>query len=108
MAWRVTRGEIWLVDLGLAAKVRPCLILSVPLQHDEKAVEACVDRTTQVHGGRFEAEHSDHRFLPGVFDAQNIGTVPLPKLERLLTRLEVDKLAEVEAAVQRWLGFTEE
>jgi len=25
-----TRGEVWIVDLGLAAKVRPCLILSVP------------------------------------------------------------------------------
>ncbi|HEX7788451.1 MAG TPA: type II toxin-antitoxin system PemK/MazF family toxin, partial [Methylomirabilota bacterium] len=24
------RGEVWLVDLGLAAKVRPALVLSVP------------------------------------------------------------------------------
>jgi mRNA interferase MazF len=23
-------GEVWLVDLGLAAKTRPCLVLSVP------------------------------------------------------------------------------
>ena len=26
----VDRGSIWIVDLGMAAKVRPCLILSVP------------------------------------------------------------------------------
>ena len=26
------RGAVWLVDLGLAAKVRPCLVLSVPLE----------------------------------------------------------------------------
>jgi mRNA-degrading endonuclease toxin of MazEF toxin-antitoxin module len=25
---RPSAGEVWLVDLGLAAKVRPCLILS--------------------------------------------------------------------------------
>ena len=25
-----SRGEVWLVDLGLAAKIRPCLVLSVP------------------------------------------------------------------------------
>ena len=25
-----SRGEVWLVDLGYAAKVRPCLVLSVP------------------------------------------------------------------------------
>ena len=24
------RGEVWLVDLGLAAKTRPCVVLSVP------------------------------------------------------------------------------
>jgi mRNA interferase MazF len=105
MDWRIERkagrGEIWLVDLGMAAKVRPCLILSVPFGDDEKAVVTYVARTTQVHGGRFEVEHIDHKFLPGVFDAQNIGTVPLVKLERFLTRLGEDKLAAVEAAVQR-------
>ncbi|NBV32446.1 MAG: type II toxin-antitoxin system PemK/MazF family toxin [Proteobacteria bacterium] len=110
MAWRIERkaerGEIWLVDLGMAAKVRPCLILSVPFADDEKAVVTYVARTTQVHGGRFEVEHIDHRFLSGVFDAQNIGSVPLVKLERFLTRLGGDKLSEVEAAVQRWLGLT--
>ena len=108
MAWRITRGEIWLVDLGMAAKARPCVILSVPFRDDEKAVVTYVARTTQVHGGRFEVEHIAHNFLPGVFDAQNLGTVPVPKLERFLTRLSADKLAEVEAAVQRWLGFTQE
>lgn len=25
------RGEVWLVDLGMAAQVRPCLVLSVPV-----------------------------------------------------------------------------
>lgn len=24
------RGEVWLVDLGLAAKTRPCVVLSIP------------------------------------------------------------------------------
>ena len=27
------RGEVWLVDLGLAAKVRPCVAQSVPIWH---------------------------------------------------------------------------
>ncbi len=26
------RGEVWLVDLGMAAKVRPCVVLSVPAE----------------------------------------------------------------------------
>ena len=24
------RGEVWLIDLGMVAKIRPCLIFSVP------------------------------------------------------------------------------
>jgi len=24
------RGEVWLVDLGMVAKIRPCLVFSVP------------------------------------------------------------------------------
>ena len=24
------RGEVWLVDLGMAAKVRPALVISIP------------------------------------------------------------------------------
>src|SRR3982750_2610615 len=108
MAGRVMRGEIWMVDLGMAAKPRPCLILSVPFRDDEKAVVTYVARTTQRHGGRFEIEHQAPHFLPGVFDAQNVGTVPVAKLDRLLARLPAGKLVEVESAVQRWLGFTPE
>lgn len=97
-----------MVDLGMTAKPRPCLILSVPFRDDEKAVVSYVARTTQIGGGRFEVEHRAPHFLPGVFDAQNIGTVPVAKLMRLLTRLPADKLEEVETAVQRWLGFADD
>lgn len=41
MARLAKRGEIWMIDLGMAAKVRPCLILSVPFQ-DQERVEAAV------------------------------------------------------------------
>ena len=94
-----------MLDLGLAAKVRPGVILSVQFREDEKAVVTYVARSTQPRGGRFEVEHHAPHFLPGVFDAQNIGTVPVVKLIRRLTRLPDDKFAQVEGAVQRWLGF---
>ena len=103
----VTRGEIWMVDLGMSAKPRPCLVLSVPFRDDEKAVVTYVARTTQIGGGRFEIEHRAPHFLPGVFDAQNVGTVPVVKLMRFLARLPAEKLAEVAAAVRRWLGFAD-
>lgn len=99
------RGEIWMIDLGMAAKPRPAVILSVPFEEVEKAVVTYVARTTQVRGGRFEVEHRAPLFLPGVFDAQNIGTVPTAKLMRRLGRLPDKELVEVEEAVLRWLGL---
>jgi mRNA interferase MazF len=47
-------GEIWLADLGLAAKTRPVLIIS---RHDPEAPRALfiyVPLTTQNRGSRYE------------------------------------------------------
>jgi mRNA interferase MazF len=85
------RGEVWLIDLGLAAKARPAVILSVPFQDNKKAVVTYVARSLQWRGGRFEVDHQSPRFRPGVFDAQNIGTVPTAKLIRRLADLPADK-----------------
>ena len=32
------RGEVWLVDLGMAAKVRPALVLSIPANDTDRAL----------------------------------------------------------------------
>jgi mRNA-degrading endonuclease toxin of MazEF toxin-antitoxin module len=40
-----------------------------------------------------------------VFDAQNLGTVPVVKLTRFLGHLPREQLAAVETAVKAWLGF---
>ncbi len=37
---RASRGEIWIADLGSAAKVRPVLILSVPYSGQDHALHA--------------------------------------------------------------------
>ncbi len=79
-----SRGEIWLVDLGYAAKVRPCLILSVPAQEEDRALCTIVAHTTSPRGSRFEVASNVSFLKPGVFDAQNLVTVPLAKLIRRL------------------------
>ena len=37
------RGEVWLVDLGYTAKVRPCLVVSIPALMQDRAL------TTLIH-----------------------------------------------------------
>ena len=47
------RGEVWLVDLGLAAKVRPCLLLTDFPADDELALVTILPHTTAIRGNRF-------------------------------------------------------
>jgi mRNA interferase MazF len=102
---KASRGEVWLVDLGMAAKVRPCLVLSVAAADKDRALCTLVAHTTSPRGSQFEVPLPVPFLKTGVFDAQNLSTVPLGKLVRRLGSLRVDHLAIVEAAVRRWLGL---
>ena len=99
------RGEVWLVDLGLAAKVRPALVFSVPPGDDDRALVANVLHTTSLRGTRFEAASSVQFLRPGAFDAQGIVTVPLGKLMRVLGKLTPEQLHTVESCLREWLGL---
>jgi mRNA interferase MazF len=93
------RGEVWLVDLGLAAKIRPCLVLGVP-GADDRVIVTVVAHTTSLRGTRFEAVASPYFLKPGAFDAQGIVTVPTVRLMRPLGTLSSEQLTEVERAVR--------
>lgn len=99
------RSEVWLVDLGYAAKVRPCLVLSVPPTDVDRALVTLVVHTTSSRNSRFEVPSHASFLKAGVFDAQNLVTIPTAKLLRRLGPLPADQMAAVESGVLRWLGF---
>jgi mRNA interferase MazF len=99
------RGEVWLVDLGLAAKVRPAVVMSIPATDVDRALVTIVPHTTSARGSRFEATISVPFLRAGVFDAQNLVTIPHAKLIRNLGKLPPAQLAVVERAVAMWLGL---
>jgi mRNA interferase MazF len=99
------RGEVWLVDLGYAAKVRPCLVLSVPPGESERVLTTLVPYTTSTRGSRYEVQVGARFFRAGAFDAQNLVTIPCVKLMRRLGSLSVAEMQSVETAVRAWLGF---
>ena len=99
------RGEIWLVDLGLAAKVRPCLVMSIAAGDSDRALAALIPHTTAARGTRFECSVPVAFLKPGAFDAQGIVTVPHAKLLRRLGTLRPEQLTRVEDAVCLWLGL---
>ena len=106
MATNPTRNEVWLVDLGMVAKVRPCLVLSIPSDHEhDRVLTTLVPHTTSTRGSRFEVT-SNVRFLKsGAFDVQNLVTIPTVKLIRRLGSLPNDQMIAVENTVRNWLGL---
>jgi mRNA interferase MazF len=106
MATKPIRGDVWLVDLGMLAKVRPCLVLSIPADDgNDRVLTTIVPHTTSTRDSRFEVQ-SKVRFLKaGAFDAQNLVTIPTVKLIRRLGRLPDDQMSDVEHATKLWLGF---
>jgi len=100
-----TRGEIWLVDLGLAAKIRPCLIISIPPADTDRALITLVPHTTAQRGSNYEVSIPVRFLKPGAFDAQGLVTVPPVYLIRKLGTLSEMQMKPVELAVCRWLGI---
>ncbi len=47
------RGEIWLADLGFAAKTRPALVLNIPFSDSDYALYSVVPHTTSTRNSVF-------------------------------------------------------
>lgn len=81
------RGEIWRTDLGLAAKVRPCLVLTDPPADDELALVTVCHHTTALHGNRWEIAIPKPFLKEGAFHLHQINSISTVKLMRRLGEL---------------------
>ena len=94
-------GEVWLADLGLAAKTRPVVIVS---RHDPDAPRALtiyVPLTTQNRGSRYEVALPKLTFLRelSVANVQGIASLPVTRLERKLGEVPPEVLAQIRKAL---------
>lgn len=94
-------GEVWMADLGLAAKFRPVVVMS---RHDPDAPRALliyVLITTQDRSSRYEVSLPKLRFLQtgSVANVQGIASLPTVRLGRKLGVLSKDTLDEIKNAV---------
>ncbi len=99
------RGEVWLADLGLTAKVRPVLVMSVPFGDRDYALFHVVPHTTAVRGSQFEAAVAVPWLERGVFNVQGSQSVPRAYLLRRLGNLTPDQIHWVGEGFNRWLGL---
>lgn len=107
MATNPARGEVWLVDLGMVAKVRPCLVISIATDDsNDRVLTTVVPHTTSTRQSRFEVPINAAFLKAGAFDAQNIITIPTVKLIRRLGTLTSKQMTTVESAIRKWLGIS--
>lgn len=97
------RNEVWLVDLGMTAKVRPCVVVSAAIGDIDRALMTIVPRTTSTRGTEFEAAVAVSFLKAGAFDAQGIVTVPVNRAMRRLGRLSPQQMRPIEIAICKWL-----
>ena len=57
------RGEVWLVDLGMAAKVRPAVVISVPADDSDRALVTLVPHTTSPRSSRSSADTQNRQLI---------------------------------------------
>ena len=99
------RGEVWLADLGWAAKTRPVLVLSVPYSDSDYALLGVVPHTTSPRGSGFEVVLNVPGLKAGAFNVQGLLAVPPVKCLRRIAVLTVEQTQAVEEAVMKWLGI---
>lgn len=94
-------GEVWLADLGLAAKTRPIVLVSRDDPDAPRALVIYVPLTTQNRGSQYEVVLPKLRFLnkDSVANVQGIASLPIVRLERKLGELTEDTMQQIRAAI---------
>jgi mRNA interferase MazF len=85
-------GEIWLADLGLAAKTRPVVIVSRQDPDPPRSLVLYVPLTTQRRNSPYEVPLPRLPFLDreSVANVQGLGSLPTVRLERKIGRVSVE------------------
>jgi len=96
-------GEVWLADLGLAAKTRPVVIVSRHDPDPPRALILNVPLTTQNRNSRYEVALPKLPFLDrdSVANVQGLGSIPNARLERRIGKIPANVMENLKAA----LGF---
>ena len=93
----ISSGEVWQVDFGLAAKVRPALLLTSNPADEELDLVTVLLHTTSLRGNRWELSIPKPFLKPGAFHLQQIQSVSTVRLEHklgVLTEAEMNQVLD--------------
>jgi len=100
----INPGEVWMIDFGMAAKVRPALLLTGEPAADELDLVTVLLHTTALRGNLWELAIDKPFLKSGAFHLQQVQTISTVKLERRLGVLSGEEMNRVRAALRNRLG----
>ena len=102
-----SRGDVVLVDMGMTAKVRPCVVVSVNTPERQRNMTVVVPLTTEIRGGECEISFPKPAWLrqESVVNVLGIAGVDKAKIERRISAFPADRMAEIESVLKRLLGL---
>lgn len=98
-------GEVWWADLGMAAKSRPVLVLSVPGEEHARSLIIVVPLTSQIRHGLGEVSLGKPRWLPKVsaVNVQGIASFDRHILSRRVGAVTASQMEEVKSELRKLL-----
>ena len=99
------RGDVVIVDLGFAAKTRPCVVVSISGPDSQRNMSVVVPMTREVRGGECEIRFPKPRWLrqESVINVLGIAGVDNTKIERRIAEFPPEKMSEIEVVLKRLL-----
>jgi mRNA interferase MazF len=101
------RGDVVLVDLGMAAKVRPCVVVSIAQPDHQRNLAVVVPLTTEMRGGECEVHFAKPRWLrqESVVNVLGIAGVDCARIIRRIAPFPKESFTRVMDATARMLGL---
>ena len=99
-------GDIVLVDLGMVAKVRPCLVLCAD-PDSERTVSIVAPLTTEIRGGESEISFPKPPWLakPCVVNLSGLGSVERHRIQRRLGPFPPERFEEAKKVIARMFAL---
>jgi mRNA interferase MazF len=104
---KFSRGDVVLVDLGMAAKIRPAVVVSIEKADAERNMSVVAPMTTEIRGGDCEVSFPKPAWLKqaSVVNVLGIAGVDNVKITRRIAPFPPEYLRKIEAVLKRMLGL---
>lgn len=101
------RGDVVLVDLGMIAKVRPCVVVSITKPDSQRNMSVVVPMTTEIRNGECEIPFPKPPWLkqPSVINLLGIAGVDNSRIERRIAAFPAENMEHITRGLKRLLGM---